>query len=475
MNRPIRRLAMVTAVMFLALLLNASYLAVVRDAQLDADPRNRRTRDAEYAMKRGAIMVGDKAIAQSKASEGRFKYSRTYSDGPLYAHATGWYSYDFARSGLEQQYNTQLAGTDDSQVFRRAMNTLTGSQPEGASLQTTLDPRAQRAAAEALGKRTGAVVALDWKTGAVKAMVSSPSHDPNSLATTDLASARKAWTKLNADPSRPLTNRATREVYPPGSTFKLVTAAAALESGMTAQSTVSSPASLTLPNTRTKLTNEVDCGGSSSTIDKALQVSCNTAFANLGLQLGDDALRAQAEKFGFDSSLEGDLNPVTSRFPASPDRAQTAMSAIGQFDVAATPVQMAVVAAAIANDGRVMQPYLVEQVRNPDLSTLSGNNGKRLGRAMSADNARQLQQMMVNVVEQGTGQRAAISGVEVGGKTGTAQTSPERPPYAWFVGFSKDPDLAIAVFIEDAGIQRSEIAGGRLGGPVLASVVESMR
>ncbi|WP_420176953.1 peptidoglycan D,D-transpeptidase FtsI family protein [Luteococcus sp. OSA5] len=475
MNHPIRRVALVAALMFFALLANLSYTAVVRDSTLDADPRNRRTRDAEFAMQRGAILVGNTPIAQTQPSDGRFKFKRTYANGPLWAPVTGYYSYDYAHAGLEASYNTQLSGTDDSQFFGRVLDTITGDQPVGANLQTTLDARAQKAASDALGNRTGAVVAIDYRSGAVKAMVSKPSYDPNALASTDLSQARKAWQQLSTDQSRPMSNRGTKEVYPPGSTFKLVTAAAALEDGMEPTSTVESPVALKLPQTNTRLTNEVNCGGSTSTIDKALQVSCNTAFANLGMSLGAEKLREQSQKFGFDSALEGDLSPAVSRFPESPDTPQTAMSAIGQFDVAATPVQMAVVAGAIANDGQVMQPYLVQDVRNPDLSKLGSNDGKKLERAMAPRNAQALQQMMVNVVEQGTGTRAAVPGTVVGGKTGTAQSDPNRPPYAWFVGFSQDPDLAIAVFIEDAQVQRSEIAGGRLGGPIFRAVVEAMK
>lgn len=475
MNRPIRRVAVVAALMFFALLINASYLAVFRADDLNAEPRNRRTRDAEFATERGAILVGNTPIAQTVDNKGRFAYKRSYAEGPLYAAATGYYSYDFARAGLEASYNTQLSGTDDSQFFQRAVDSLTGRKVQGASLQTTLDARAQRAASEALGDRTGAVVAMDWRTGAVKALVSKPSYDPNALASTDLAAAQQAWKQLNSSKNRPLANRATKEIYPPGSTFKLVTAAAALEDGMTAETTVNSPASLRLPQTSTHLTNEVNCGGSKVSMAQALKVSCNTAFATIGMQVGADKLREQSQKFGFDTAMEGDLNPATSRFPASPDTPQLAMSAIGQFEVAATPMQMAVVAAAIANDGQVMQPHLVQEVRNPDLSVLSSREPQEMQRAMSAENAQSLQQMMVGVVEDGTGRRAQVPGTRVGGKTGTAQSAPNRPPYAWFIGFADDPDVAIAVFIEDAQVQRSDIAGGRLAGPVFASVVEALK
>lgn len=476
MNRPIRRVAVVAAVMFCALLANITWLSVMRPDDLSANSRNRRVRDAEFAMNRGAILVGNTPVARTTpSSSGRFAYRRGYSDGELYAPVTGYYSYDYAHTGLESSYNTQLSGTDDSQFINRLVSTFTGEKPAGASLQTTINARAQKAARDALGDRTGAVVALDTRTGAVLALVSTPSYDPNELATTDLAAAQQAWKRVSTDAAHPLANRATKEVYPPGSTFKLVTAAAALADGMTPSSTVSSPASLRLPQTSTTLTNEVDCGGETTTVARALQVSCNTAFANIGLRLGADKLRAQADRFGFDSSLEGDLNPATSRFPASPNQPQLAMSAIGQFDVTASPLQMAVVAAAIANDGQVMQPYVVQEVRNPDLSVLSSHDPKKLQQAMTPANAKALQQMMVNVVTDGTGRRAQVDGLTVGGKTGTAQSAPERPPYAWFVGFAAEPHVAVAVFIQDAKVERSEIAGGALAGPVFADVVEALR
>ncbi len=475
MNRPIRRLAVVATLMFFALLANLTILSVVRADSLNNDPRNRRTREAEFAQDRGAIMVGNTPIASTKAATGRFKFVRNYSSGELYAPVTGYYSYDYARSGLEQTYNTQLSGSDDSQFFRNVVAMLSGKKRAGASVYTTIDARAQKAAAQALGDRTGAVVAIEPSTGAIRAMVSSPSYDPNTLSTTDLKAAQTAWKSLNADTDRPMANRATREIYPPGSTFKLVTAAAALENGMSADTQVASPSSMTLPQSTSKLSNEVDCGGSKSTIAHALQVSCNTAFANLGLTLGDAKLREQAQKFGFDSSYSDDLEPATSVFPDTVDKAQLAMSAIGQYEVAASPLQMAMVAAAIANDGQAMEPYLVQEVRAQDLSVISSHSAEKLQRAMSTTNAQALQQMMVDVVTKGTGQRAAVSGVTVGGKTGTAQSDPSLPPYAWFVGWSKDPDLAIAVFVEDSKLERSEIAGGRVAGPVFASVVEAMR
>lgn len=475
MNRPIRRVAVLAAVMFAALLINASWLEVGRANTLNQDTRNRRVTDAEFSRNRGAILVGNQAIALSNPSAGVFAYQRHYTQPQLYSHVTGYFSYNYGSQGIELNHSKELAGTSDSQFFTRLVDSLTGKPPAGASVVTTLDPRAQRAAYDALAGRKGAVVALNWKTGAVLSYVSLPSYDPNGLASTDFATSKAAWDRLLADPDKPLANRASRELYPPGSTFKLVTAAAALENGATPETLYDAPASLRLPLSSSRLTNQLDCGGDRITIEQALKTSCNTAFANMGLQVGGDALRTQAQKFGFDQNPPGDVPWVASRFPDQLNEPQTALSAIGQYDVRATPLQMAMIVGAIANDGQVMNPYLVSEVRATDLQTITTYRPQRLQRALSRDNARVLQNALVATVNEGTGQAARIDGVRVGGKTGTAQSSPDRPPYAWFVAYSEDPDVAVAVFIEEARVERSDIAGGRLAGPVARAVIEALR
>ncbi len=474
MNRPIRHVAVVAAAMVLALLGNLTYFTLVREPELDESSRNRRARDAEFAQDRGIILVGDTQIATTTPVKDQFLYQRGYPMGPTYAAVTGYYSYDYGRSGLEQTYNKELAGTASSQWLDRLVDSATGTKPKGAFVQTTLNAKMQQAAVQAMGSYRGAVVALDPKTGAVLAYASLPSYNPNELATPDLPAARQPAESYQAAADKPMSDRAGREVYPPGSTFKLVTAAAALENGMAADTLVDSPAQLRLPNSTAVLGNQASCGGDQVTIDKALQVSCNTAFANLGASLGADKLRAQAEKFGFGQTQLPDLRGVASRFPESPDQAQTMMSAIGQFDVAASPLQMAMVVSAITNDGVLMRPYVVSEVRSADLRPLY-RHGPESRTAMSSANARALQQMMVNTVEQGTGTRAKVSGVTVGGKTGTAQSDPSRPPYAWFVAFAKDPDVVVAVFVENADVDRTDIAGGRLAGPVAKAVIEASR
>ncbi|HHU38304.1 MAG TPA: penicillin-binding protein 2 [Propionibacterium sp.] len=477
MNGPIRRVSVVVMVMFLALMVNASYSYVFRTQSLNNDPANRRVRDAEFGTDRGDILVGNTPIVASTPVDDRFGFQRTYEQGRLYAPVTGYYSFLYGGAGLERHYSSELAGTSDVQFLQNIVDLATGKRPQGASLETTLDARAQQAAAQALGDRPGAVIALDWETGAVLAMVTSPTYDPNDLASHDLRATEESWKALNDDPGRPLANRAVREVYPPGSTFKLVVSAAALESGMTPDTVVSSPASLTLPNSSFQMT--YNCGGEEISLRQALQVSCNTAYALIGDQLGDDKLRDQAQKFGFGATQLPELGGVASRFPDDPDRAQTMLSSIGGFDVAASPLQMAMVAAGIANDGVVMAPHLVSHVRGADLNVISTTRPRPLSTAMSAPNARALQDMMVSVVENGTGRRAQIPGVRVGGKTGTALTSSGggggRAPYAWFVAFAEEPKIAVAAFVQDAGVDGSEVTGGRYAAPIAQAVIEAVR
>lgn len=475
MNGPIRTMSVVIMVMFLALMVNASYSYLFRTESLNADPANRRVRDAEFGTDRGDILVGNTPIVTSTPVDDRFGFQRTYEQGALYAPVTGHYSFLFGGSGLEQYYSAQLAGTADSQFLENLVNTATGQRPQGASLETTLDARAQAAAAEGLGNRPGAVVALDYATGEVKALVTSPSYDPNALSSHDLTATQATWTELNDDPDRPLANRAAREIYPPGSTFKLVVSAAALESGLTPESVVDAPEFIQYPGSSARLENAGNCGGTSISLRQALQVSCNTAFAQLGSTLGEDAMNAQAQKFGFGSRLLPEVGGVASRYPADQDPGEMLRSSIGAGDVAASPLQMAMVAGGIANGGVVMEPFLVRQVRGADLNVRSTRSPRPLSVALSPTNAGSLADMMVNVVENGTGRRAQISGVRVGGKTGTAVTGATRAPYAWFVAFADDPKIAVAVFVQDAGVDGSEVSGGRYAAPIAQSVIESMR
>lgn len=476
MNGPIRRVSVVVLLLFVALMANATFGYAVRSDSLTQDPNNRRVRDAEFGVHRGDILVGNTPIAASKETPtgSRYDWQRTYPYGALYAAVTGHYSF-YGATGLEQSYRAQLAGTSDAQFLQRLVDLATGTRRQGASLETTLDARAQQAAAKALGDRPGAVVALDWTTGAVRALVTSPTYDANELATHDLKALETNAKALEAAPGRPLSNRAVREFYNPGSTFKLIVSAAALEAGRTPDSLVASPDGITLPQSTTVLRNAGSCGGTQITLRDALRVSCNTAFAGLGDELGAPAVRAQAAKFGFGTAQLPELNGIASKFPDQLDRAQLMQSSIGGYNVMATPLQMAMVAAGIANNGVVMEPYVVQRVRAADLSVVSQRTPRAQSVALTPANAAALQDMMVNVVTNGTGSRAQISGVRVGGKTGTATGDGLRAPYAWFVAWADNPSVAVAVFVQDAGVDGSDVSGGRFAAPIAKAVIESMR
>ena len=472
MNRPIRGVAIAAMVIFTALMVNLSYLYVGQQSGLNERPENRRVADARFAQDRGPIMVGNTPIAKSEPVKDRYKFQRSYTSGELYAQVTGYYSYLYRTSALEASYSSELSGVDDSQFLARLIDSASGATPRGATLETTLSAKAQKAAWDGLAGRNGAVVAIDYSTGAIKALVSLPSYDPNELATHDLTASSEAWKRLNADADKPMANRATREIYPPGSTFKLVATAAALDSGMSADSMIDATPYKLPGSTRVISGN---CGGSKITLTQALEVSCNPAFARLGVKLGDEALRTQAEKFGFGTKFLDDIGSAASRFPEELDPAQTAMSSIGEFEVAASPLQMALVSAAIANDGVVMDPYLVARVLNSDLLVTSQTRAQQQSVALSSENAAALREMMVSVVQQGTGHRAQIQGVTVGGKTGTARSSNDRRPYAWFTAWADDPKVAVCVFIEDAEIPATDIAGGTLAAPIAKAVIEALR
>lgn len=479
MNTPLRRVATVMLVMFLALMASATWVQYVQAPSLNADSRNVRTLYREFGNARGPIVVAGEAVAQSVKVDDSFGYQRQYADGELYSAVTGFYSIVNGSSQLEKAANDQLTGRGDQLFFSRLRDLVTGRKPEGAAVETTILPAAQRAAREGLGDQQGAVVAIEPATGRILALVSTPGFDPNALATHTSADAAKAYQDLLAADGNPLRSNATLEIYPPGSTFKLVTAAAALESGAYDEdSELPAPVRLDLPQTSATIGNfgGGGCGGDPITLADALRVSCNTAFAQLGMDVGADALREQAERFGFGSPLTVPVPVVASRFPQDPDAPQTAQSAIGQFDVAATPLQMAMVAAAIANDGRLMRPYLVERVRAANLSVVAQTEPELLSTAVSPGTAAQLTDMMLGVVSSGSGTAAKIPGVQVAGKTGTAQTTDEAAPHAWFTAFApaQSPQVAVAVLVEHGGSAGSEATGGRVAAPIARAVIQAV-
>jgi penicillin-binding protein A len=484
-NRPIRAMAVFCMLLFLALLLNATYVQYVRADGLNSRDGNRRVIDAQFSRERGPILVGGDPVARSRPVDDRYQYQRRYAQPFKYAHLTGFFSYLYGATAVEGSQNEILSGSDSRLFVDRVVDLVSNKQPQGGSVSLTIDPAAQTAAYDgirALGPGTeAAVVALEPATGRILAMVSNPTYDPNRLASHDLGEVQDAYERLIAAPGDPLFNRAIQETYPPGSTFKVVTSAAALESGRyDPGSTVLGGSTYRLPGTTTDLPNfgGSDCGGERITLTQALVVSCNVSFAALGVDLGRDALQAQASAFGFGQQyLEGLSGQAASVFPDDLDEPGTALSAIGQFDVRATPLQMAQVVATIANNGQGMRPYLVDEVVAPDLSVLEKTDPEEMPeRAMSAQAASQLTQMMVEVVDRGTGAPAQLPGVTVAGKTGTAQTEEDRPPYAWFVSFAPadDPQVAVAVLVEDAGVERDAISGSGLAAPIARSILEAV-
>jgi peptidoglycan glycosyltransferase len=491
MNRPIRNLAIGCMVLFLALLINATYLQYWQSdalTSLSKHPDNRRVLDEAFSRPRGAIVVKGKEVAQSQKSGDQYKYQRVYPQGRMYAPITGFFSRDWGVGGIEATQNSVLSGNDSKLFVNRVVDLFGSGDPQGGSVSLTINPKAQKAAYDglrALGDNVrGAVVALEPSTGKVLAMVSSPTYDPNRLAGHDFTAVSQAHKALLDNPLNPLDNRAIETVLPPGSTFKLVTAAAALESGKYQPDTmVPGGASLKLPQSTSVLPNENggSCGGAKITLTRALQVSCNVAFGSIGLDLGADALQQQAEKFGWGQTPFHDLDDSLTRQAAAkfphPDAPQTALSAIGQWEVSATPLQMAMVAAGIADNGTVMKPYLVDEVRSHDLEVLDKTNPEPLTpNAVSAATARKLTDMMVAVVDNGTAVNAQIPGVKVAGKTGTAQSEANRPPYAWFVSFAPadNPTVAVAVLVQDAGVDRDAISGNGLAAPIAKSVMEAV-
>ncbi len=485
MNSPIRRLAVVVAAMFTALLVAGSTIQYFLADELADQPNNRRTLLANYSRSRGAILVDTVPIAKSDPVDDEMKYLRTYPRGRMYSHVTGYYSFIYGTGGgVEGAADDLLSGSSDALFYRRLGDLITGQQPTGVSLELTIDARAQQAAEQGLGNQRGAVVALDPRTGAILAMVSHPQYDPNSLTSHDVNQVQRNWAALSANRGRPLINRAIAgDLYPPGSTFKVVTAAAALSSGeFTETSPVEAGAALRMPGTTATLRNSGGgaCNGGSADLTVALTRSCNTAFGALGMQLGGDALRAQAEKFGFTKQLSVPMSVTPSSVGDTPGEPQEAFSAIGQQDVRVTPLQMAMVAAAVANDGVVMQPYLIDQTRGADLQVMGKTEPKELDRATSQEVADALTRMMQKVVEEGTGTRAQISGVAVAGKSGTAEhgynEGVKRPPHAWFIAFAPadDPKVAVAVVVEDGGEAGSEAAGGRVSAPIARDVMRAV-
>ncbi|MET7438851.1 MULTISPECIES: penicillin-binding transpeptidase domain-containing protein [unclassified Streptomyces] len=482
MTRYIRRAAALCAVLFVALLVNAVRVQLVQAPSYDGNPANRRATIARYGQPRGDIVVGGSAVTGSKDTGEQLRYERTYRDGPLYAPVTGYASQMYGTSLLENAEDGVLSGADPMLAPLPLWNDFTRSRSPGGAVVTTIHAAAQRAAFAGLGGRRGAVAAIEPSTGRILALVSAPSYDPGRLSGTG-ARARRAWARLNGDEAKPMLNRAIRQTYPPGSTFKVVTAAAALDSGTVTDvdARTKSPDPYTLPGTTTRLTNEVK-GCEDASLRFAFEWSCNTVFAKLGVDVGLEDMTRAVTGFGFnDRGLRIPFAVAPSNFDTELDRAQLALSSIGQFDTRATPLQMAMISAAVAGGGSVRAPYLVERTTTEAGTTVRTKGTRSVRQAMRPSTAVKLRQMMTDVVEKGTGANAAIPGATVGGKTGTAQhgIGNSGTPYAWFVSWAQaademQPAVAVAVVVEDAAARRGDISGGGDAAPIARAVMKAV-
>ncbi|MFD9024765.1 peptidoglycan D,D-transpeptidase FtsI family protein [Streptomyces parvulus] len=485
MNKPLRRIAIFCGLLVLTLLIRDNWLQYVQADDLKEDEHNRRVAIERYASPRGDIIVDGKAITGHATTDGDFRYKRTYKDGAMWAPVTGYVSQAFGATQIESIDDGILTGNDDRLFFRNTLDMVTGKKREGGNVVTTLNSAAQKAAYDGLKKQgaKGAVVALEPSTGKILSMASYPSYDPTAIAGSNDA-AGEAWNKLQKknNPDDPMLNRALREVYPPGSTFKVLTAAAALEHGKvdSADEKTDSPLPWTMPGTSTELKNEGNIPCENATLREALRVSCNTVFGKLGYDVGNEQMLETAKKFGFTEEQFVPVRSSASVFSDDMNDSQVALSSIGQFNTAATPLQMAMVTSAIANNGTLMKPYMVDELQAPNLDTIEKTDPEEMSEPLSADNAQILQSMMETVVEDGTGTNAQIDGVTVGGKTGTAQHGVDNSenPYAWFISYAKGEDgsapVAVAVVIEDENAVRDDISGGGLAAPIAKNVMEAV-
>lgn len=461
MNQAIRNSWIVAIALFALLFGSISYVQFFAVDSLNANPNNNRQLELTFCSSRGPILVDGHAIAESVATKTDCKYQRKYNDPLLYAGLTGFFSKFSGQYGIESAMKDELTGNSSDALFDRISQVFTGAQPQGRSVELTIDSAIQKMAFDMIPDDVGgSIVAMNPKTGAIIAMASKPSYDTNLLATHDKTAFDASMAELVGTPGLSLAGSAAyKQLYAPGSVFKIIDTAAALESGKyNKDSILPNPASLTFPGIDYSLPNYAY--GQCFTRDKAsfafaLENSCNTPFASIALDLGQDAITAEAEKFGFnDKSLNFPDSVVDSRFPGSQgalDEPALAQSAIGQRDVLASPLQIAMMTAAIANGGQQMAPNLVETIRTPDLKTVSSLEPKVLRQSTTPEIAAQIKDWMVSVVDNGIGSAAAVPGVKVAAKTGTAELglseSGEMLNNAWFTGFAPadDPQVVITI------------------------------
>jgi penicillin-binding protein A len=484
-NKQLKRVSTVVLLMFLALFASSSIIQVFSVDQLNRDPRNIRTLDDSYSAERGSILDADgNVLAKSVPSNDVYKYQRVYTNSEMYADVTGYFTFNQANPGIEGALDAYLSGSANAQFLSNLSTIFTGKTVQGASVELTIDPKVQQAAWDALGNNSGAVVAIDPKTGAILAMVSKPAYDPNTLSVHSTSQFFAAYNALLKSPSKPLTNRATAgDLYHPGSVFKLVVASAALDSGKATPDTAfPNPASLQLPLSSAFIHNSTGqaCGpGATATIATAIRLSCNIPIAQLGASIGEGTISEYASRFGFGKPFalaDGNFDVTTSIYPTGQDAPHLMLSAFGQSDDRVTPLQIALDSAAIANGGVEMQPTLIKKIIEPDLSELKVLSPKVFARPITSTTAGEVRDMMVSSVASGAASNARIVGVQVAGKTGTAQNGVKDPYTLWFTGFApaNDPQVVVAVVVENGGGKGQDAVGNQIAAPIGKAVIEAV-
>ncbi len=505
MDRQIRRLGIGIVALFGLLFVQLSYVQVFAADDIKGDPANaRRQIIAEYKVERGLILSGDNAVlARSIPNEdesAELLFRRIYPDGPLYSGITGYYSRIYGRDGLEEAANPYLSGDAPELAVSTFTDLILGNPKKGGTVTTTIRASLQEAAAAALGDEPGAVVAVDPQNGDVLAMYANPTYDPNSLSNGTDESIVESWEAINADPEKPLISRAKDELFLPGSTGKLITASAALENGFGPESEWDNPQFLDLPQTSNTLANFGNslCNGGSNTVTmaEAFEESCNVTFAEIGLQLGARKMAEQAYAYGFCPTLPPEQTscaeptiPFTlpfqnGRFPEpayfEDNKPLLAFSSIGLDNVLTNPLHLALIAAAIGNEGTMMTPRLMTEVRDPQGRVVREFGDQEYGQPISDATARDMRQMMVAVTESGTASSAfAGSAITVAGKTGTATNGENVPPNAWFTAFApagsgEQARIAVAVIVLDGGSLSDDAAtGGAIAAPIARQVIDA--
>ncbi|OUM43946.1 peptidoglycan D,D-transpeptidase FtsI family protein [Arthrobacter sedimenti] len=477
MNQAIRSAWVVAIGMFALVLGSLTYVQFFQAQELNANPWNSRQLFQDFGRQRGAILVDGRAIAESVPSQDQFNYQRVYNEPELYAHLTGYYSLSLGSTQLEDKESEILSGTSSSLFYDRVVGLFSGVDSEGASVELTIDPEIQQLASDLIpDDQRGSIVVMEPSTGNILAMVSKPTYDPNLLSGHDTGIIEENVAALSERPGLSIySNPATESLVAPGSVFKLIDAAAALESGKyDADSVIPNPPALEFPGIEYSLPNYVTGGCISRTtadLEFALEQSCNTPFAQIALDLGEEAIQEQAAKFGFGEELSIPTRVIASSFPSDLTDPELAQSAVGQFDTRVTPLQMAMVTSAIANDGQQMKPQLVKSIRAADLQLIESPQPEVLRESISPETANQLTDWMVNVVDNGTATGAQVPGVEVAGKTGTAEVS-ETGDNAWFTGFAPadDPQVAISIVMENVDIP----TGQQLTSPSAKRLIEAV-